>query len=77
MASLCVKFLMLAACLATTTLNMSEKASNKNEPRKNTNFVVSTKPNNSPIAPKKPGKIAAMRITADKASQKRNIVRIT
>ena len=71
MASLCVKFLMLAACLVTTTLSMSEKASNKNKPRKNTKFVVSTKPNNSPIAPMKPGKIAAMRITTDKDSQKK------
>lgn len=68
---------MLAACFVTITLSISENARRRNRSRKNTKLVFNTKPNNSPIAPMEPGKIAAMRIITDKDSQKRKSVRAT
>ena len=62
---------MLAACFVTITLSISENARKRNRSRKNTKLVFNTKPNNSPIAPMEPGKIAAMRIITDKDSQKK------
>lgn len=68
---------MFAACFVAITLSIGKNARRRNRPRKNTKFVVNTEPNKSPIAPMKPEEIAAMRITTDKESQKRNSVRTT
>lgn len=48
-----------------------QKRKEKKQAKEEHKFVVNTEPNKSPIAPMKPEEIAAMRITTDKESQKK------